>query len=215
MSFGSMLDVGIGLAFVFVLLSTMASAIQEMIATVLSMRGKIMQDMITQMLDHAPTPAPGTQGTTQVMPAIGPQGTPPETLSDRVLGHPLIAGLGTPNLPGWLHRLIGSSKSPSYIPAANFTTALIETLRTGHDDALVASTQVKNAVALLPANHPLRRTLQAFMTEAQGDFGTFRTRVQSWFDDSMDRAGGARFVVSCRFARGPGMRFRVRDTLRT
>ena len=179
MSFGSMLDVAIGVAFIFVLLSTIASAIQEMIATVLSVRGKVMQDMIVQLLDNPATTAAG--------PAVPAQ---PEPLSRLVIGHPLVAGLSTPNLPGWLHRLIRSKSSPSYIPAANFSSALIETLRSGHDPTLAVSEQVERAVALLPAGLPLRRTLEAFITEAQGDMDLFRKKLQLWFDNSMDRASG-------------------------
>ena len=167
MSFGSMLDVAIGVAFIFVLLSTIASAIQEMIATVLSVRGKVMQDMIVQLLDNPATTAAG--------PAVPAQ---PEPLSRLVIGHPLVAGLSTPNLPGWLHRLIRSKSSPSYIPAANFSSALIETLRSGHDPTLAVSEQVERAVALLPAGLPLRRTLEAFITEAQGDMDLFRKKLR-------------------------------------
>ena len=180
MTFGSMLDVVIGVAFIFVLLSTIASAIQEMIATVLSVRGKVMQKMIVQLLDHPS----GTRA------AAAAAASPAAPVSRLVLGHPLIAGLGTPNLPGWLHRLVGSKTAPSYIPAANFASALIETLRAGHDPALTLPMQLEHAIALLPADLPLRRSLQAFLTEARGDMTVFRRKLQIWFDDSMDRASG-------------------------
>ncbi len=181
MSFGSMLDVAIGkVAFIFVLLSTIASAIQEMIATVLSMRGKVMQDMIVQLLDSPATTAAG--------PADAPQ---PEPLSRLVIGHPLVAGLSTPNLPRWLHRLIRSKNSPSYIPAANFSSALIETLRSGHDPTLAVSEQVQRAVALLPAG--LLATTHARGVHYGGTGPTWTCsgrNFQLWFDNSMDRASG-------------------------
>jgi hypothetical protein len=182
MSLGIMLDVALGLALVFVLLSTIASAIQEIIASMLSMRGKVLQDMLKQILDQQTAAAPGAG------PAAVPATAP--SLSDRVIGHPLVVGLATPNLPGWLSKLAGSAKLPSYIPAGNFATALVETLRQGHDETLAVGSQVERAIALLPDGSPVKRTLQAFIVEAKGDLDTFRTRLQTWYDDAMDRAGG-------------------------
>jgi hypothetical protein len=107
-----------------------------------------------------------------------------------VLGHPLIASLATPNLPKWLSRRLNSAKLPSYVPSGNFATALIETLREGHDETLAVGSQVSRAIALLPDNSPVKRSLQGFMIEARGDLDAFRTRVQTWYDDAMDRASG-------------------------
>lgn len=178
MSFGIMLDVGLGLAFIFVLLSTIASAIQEIIASVLSVRGKVLRDMLRQILDQRTTAAP----------AAAP--ADPTSLGERVIGHPLITGLATPNLPGWLSRWSSSVKLPSYLPAGNFSTALVETLRHGHDETLAVASQVERAISMLPEGSPVQRTLQAFIVESKGDLDTFRARVQTWYDDAMDRAGG-------------------------
>ena len=177
MSLGIMLDVALGLAMIFVILSTIASAIQEIIASVLSTRGKVLLGMLRQILDHQPAAAPAGQDT-----AV--------TLSDRVFGHPLIGALATVNLPGWLSRWTSSVKLPSYIPAGNFATALVETLREGHDQSLAVASQVERAITLLPDGSPVKRTLQAFIVEAKGDLDTFRTRLQTWYDDAMDRAAG-------------------------
>jgi hypothetical protein len=186
MTLGAVLDVAFGLSFTFALLAIIASSIQEIIASVLSTRGKVLQSMMVQILSHQPT-QPGVAAA--VPAAVAPPGGAPD-LATRVLGHPLIASLGTPNLPAWLSRWLNSAKLPSYVPSGNFATALIETLREGHDDTLAVSSQVSRAIALLPDNSPVKRSLQGFIIEAKGDLDAFRARVQAWYDDAMDRASG-------------------------
>ena len=189
-----MLDVAFGLAFVFALLAIIASSIQEMIASVLATRGKVLQGMMVQILSHQPAqaPQPGQPEPpgAPAAPAAAPPPPPAPSLATRVLGHPLIASLATPNLPAWLSNLLNSAKLPSYVPSGNFATALIETLREGHDETLAVGSQVSRAIALLPDNSPVKRSLQGFMIEARGDLDAFRTRVQTWYDDAMDRASG-------------------------
>ena len=194
MTLGPVLDVAFGLAFVFALLAIIASSIQEMIASVLATRGKVLQGMMVQILSHQPAqaPQPGQPEPpgAPAAPAAAPPPPPAPSLATRVLGHPLIASLATPNLPAWLSNLLNSAKLPSYVPSGNFATALIETLREGHDETLAVGSQVSRAIALLPDNSPVKRSLQGFMIEARGDLDAFRTRVQTWYNDAMDRASG-------------------------
>ncbi len=116
MALGTVLDVAIGIVFFFALMAIIASAVQEIFASVLSTRGKVLQDMLGQILSHQPDPPN--------MPVADAT-----DLATKVLGHPLIAKLATPNLPAWLSSRIGSTILPSYILSANFATALIEALR--------------------------------------------------------------------------------------
>jgi hypothetical protein len=89
------------------------------------------------------------------------------------------------------HALIqagSGSRRPSYIAARNFSSALLDVLTRG--SASPAIVAVKNTVAALPAGKT-QDTLLALVTEAGGDMDKLRARVESWFDDAMDRVSGS------------------------
>jgi hypothetical protein len=90
-----------------------------------------------------------------------------------VLTHPLLKG--TP------------SRLPSYVPSRDFSTALLELLRDG--SARPAFSQVEHSVAALPEGD-IKRILTAFIREAAGDMDKLRARIETWFDDAMDRLSG-------------------------
>jgi hypothetical protein len=175
----SVLDVAFGITFFFALLALVASSIQEIIAAVLSTRGKVLQQMLIQILADAPV---------QTAPPAAPSQV--ADLAARVIAHPLISGVATANLPAWLSRRLNSVQLPSYVPSGNFATALIETLRAGHDETLAVGSQISRAIALLPETSPVKRVLQGFAVETKGDLDALRARIQLWYDDAMDRASG-------------------------
>lgn len=90
-----------------------------------------------------------------------------------VLTHPLLKG--TP------------STLPSYVPSHDFSTALLELLRDGSTNP--AFSQIERTVAALP-DGDIKRILTAFIQDAAGDLDRLRTRIETWFDDSMDRLSG-------------------------
>jgi hypothetical protein len=106
----------------------------------------------------------------------GAQATPADQTLQRVLSvqsHPLMRG--TP------------SAVPSYVPANNFSMALLETLRDSSKAPLF--TQAERTISALP-DGDLKKTLSLFVESAGGDLDAFRTQLEQWFDDAMDRVAG-------------------------
>jgi hypothetical protein len=87
--------------------------------------------------------------------------------------HPLLTG--TP------------SSLPSYVPARNFAAALLGLLQDG--SANPSFDQVRAMIGKLP-DGDLKNTLQSFISAGANDIDKLRTRIENWFDDSMDRLSG-------------------------
>src|SRR5262249_18497029 len=102
------LDVAIGLAFIYLLLALICTAINEWISTIFRLRAKTLKRAVRRLVD-APSEAQGLRA--RIRRTNGP------TLSDRVLTHPLI-------------RSISDYRGmPSYIPATRFAAALKATIQ--------------------------------------------------------------------------------------
>jgi hypothetical protein len=102
---GSVLDVVIGLAVVFLLFSVLCSAIQESIAWALDLRARTLQAGIVALLDHPDA----------------------KTLAHDLFDHGIMKGLAACAVPpaGGSGRL----QVPSYVPAHLFVSALLGVLR--------------------------------------------------------------------------------------
>jgi len=103
----------------------------------------------------------------------GPPVTDAEARILSVTAHPLLRG--TP------------ASLPSYVPANNFSLALLDVLRDGSDAPVFS--QIERTVDALPAGD-LKRILSTYLREAEGDLDEFRSRIETWFDDAMDRLSG-------------------------
>jgi hypothetical protein len=109
---------------------------------------------------------------------------------------------------------------PSYIPSHTFSTALIDILKpkeapvpkpdTPDADALPLSqlaaqwarrrltadaprdelAELRASIEQLPASFRARDALLALIDEAQGNLDTFKSKVETWFDDAMERVTG-------------------------
>jgi hypothetical protein len=173
MSLGAVLDVAIGLALIYLLLGLVASALQETYAALLKRRGAKLRDSIIALL--------AGKGTDDRV-ALG--------VAKSVFGHALVKG-------------IGSNGLPSYVPARNFATAVLDVLSSGSKAPLF--TQLESSVAALPADMPARESFGALLRQAGGDVDTFRTGVETWYNDAMDRLSGDYKRWSHYFALGFGL----------
>jgi hypothetical protein len=159
--FGSeILDVAIGLIFIYLTLSLAVTAANEMLAAWFKRRAWMLRKGIINLLDT----------TADV---------------DKLFNHPLIRGLSQPrgrwsNVPvlGWLF-----AEGPSYIPSRTFAIALL-------DQMFPVTNGQRTVPAPVPSMTPLQYTLSVLYQEAKGNDEQFKANVEVWFNDSMERVSG-------------------------
>lgn len=175
----TIVDVAIGVSFLYLLLSLLVTTGQELLASVMRTRAKTLYASIADMLG-----GPGLAKELYEHPLL-------RNLSDRV---PRLNHLG---MPGWVGRGL-----PSYIPAKTFALALIDVLRSKEtaSQALGISNVLSRAdevAAQLPDAHPLKRTLNLLLgdlktlSDATDERATAASeRLENWFNERMARTSG-------------------------
>src|SRR4051794_5424700 len=124
------LDVAIGLAFLFFLLSTVCSIIQEAISAFFGWRAKTLEDALARMLGDKKVQTRVSRGLNKVKAAV--RRRPPEEsaatkavlpgdLASQVLGHWAITGLVQNPSSRWRRR-----RRPSYLPPDVVSLAVSE-----------------------------------------------------------------------------------------
>jgi hypothetical protein len=91
----------------------------------------------------------------------------------------------------------GTLRNPQYLSSKIFLRALVDTLL---PDAVDPNTtppptdsvlvQLHKAVYGLPCDPPLKRSLLALITQAEGDLSKFEASVENWYDAQMARISG-------------------------
>lgn len=184
--FGSKaLELAISLALFFMLVSLICSAAREMIEAVMKTRAMDLERALRELL-------------------ADPQGAGPVK---QLFGHPMIAGLfrgtyeqvdeaggtgATRNL-SWSQR----RQLPSYIPAGQFSAALVDLITRGAGETPYAPARPQGPVDLARlradaarlADPVLRRAILA-ATDGATTLDDAKLRLEAWFNGSMDRAAG-------------------------
>ncbi len=183
-----LIGVATGLMFVYLIAALIISSINELIAGVFLWRGTYLRKGIAVLLSNGTGTSFSWDGVTDWLRAHFTQKAPANPLSviestpaaiaaqqrlRAVLDHPLLRG--TP------------SGLPSYVPARDFSAALLNLLRDGSDNP--AFTQVEHTIEALP-DGDVKRILTTFIHDAGGDLDKLRARIETWFDDAMDRLSG-------------------------
>ncbi len=194
MQLGVMVDLLIGLGLIYFLLSLIATCAQEIVAGVFAWRGTYLSKGIDVILDNSGSAALRFDGLRDWLTA---HFTPRAGKTVAAAFHEKVAAGTQPPSPVLQrvldvqhHPLLRSSPTtlPSYVPARNFSTALLGALRDGSQSLLF--TQVEQTIEALPAGD-LKTTLTLFVQDSAGDIDAFRARLETWFDDAMDRMSGA------------------------
>jgi hypothetical protein len=173
------LDVALGLAFLYFLLSTICSAINEGIASVLGWRAKTLEDAIGTLLARDESKHEGAK----------------KDLASEIFDHWRIRALvRDPDSPR------RRRSRPSYLPPRAFSLAVAETLAAGPKepgdgkspwelaDAEILA-RVRTAMTSLPEGQARALVYKAAMN-ADGTLEGFRRQLETGFDDAMERASG-------------------------
>lgn len=177
----AVLDVLVGLCFVFGLFSLLVSAATEVLMTLWAQRARTLVKAIRGLL-------------------------PGDDLMRMLVQHPLVQGLGAAerdsSSSGFIAKIwqklstvsLSDGKRadfPSYLPSGVFADTLLHLLRSGGLRKGEVGREDAMAALIEDVQQPdLRTTLQALHDSALDTGIPFRLRLQQWFDDTMQRASG-------------------------
>jgi hypothetical protein len=171
------LDVAVGVIFVFLLVSLIASAIREGLEGWLKTRASHLEAGIRELLQEE------KDG---------------KGLTAQLFNHPLIyslySGDYSPRRKGRLY-LIGGGNLPTYIPSRNFALALMDMAAHGPANGAndvstpISLESLRASVKNIPSVRVQRVLLNAIDT-AQGDLQKAQANIEAWYDSAMDRVSG-------------------------
>ena len=173
------LDVAVGIVFVFLLVSLIASGIREGIEGWLKTRATHLEAGIRELLHD-------------------PKGT---GLTKQLFDHPLIynlySGRYTPRAKSKRLAFISGANLPAYIPSRNFAVALMDLAARGpvNDPNAPESSnritlQTVRANISLIQNPPVQRAILLAIDTAEGDLQKAQANLEAWYDSTMDRVSG-------------------------
>ncbi len=168
--FGSeILDVAIGLALIYLLLSIICSILDEFVARIFSMRADTLEDGIRHLLNDPKA----------------------ENVAKDIYEHPLVSRLGSKKKD---LKIVSWGGKPSYIPAKNFALALLEKSKDGAQPQNLV--ELKAVVSNIQ-NADVKRSLTSLVEAAeastvgsQKQLRQARKNVEDWFDSHMERVTG-------------------------
>ena len=168
------LDLVVGIIFVYFLLSIISSSGVEMILTGLKARAALLEEWLFKIFDK---------------PVTQPDGTT-LSLGQAIMDHCSVTALS------------GTHESTSYIDAKNFTSALLEkitfdpanpkSIAKDMDEFIDAITKTNalstefQRVLLMYANDA-KDTYRAVSQKTQSEIDLFRWKIENWYNSSMDR----------------------------
>ncbi|MCW3107651.1 MAG: hypothetical protein JWQ09_2157 [Segetibacter sp.] len=180
--FGSvMLEVAIGVIFIFLLVSVICSAIREGIEAWFKTRAAFLEHGLRELLKDKDG----------------------KGLAKSLYEHPLIYGLFSgeykpKTLKGKPGMMASGRNLPSYIPAKNFATVIMDIAARGPRTDDVSSHPASPIISLDSIrmnilnlnNQYVQRALLTAIDAAQGDLNKAQKNIEEWYDSAMDRVSG-------------------------
>jgi len=172
------LDLVIGMIFVFFMLSIISSSGVEIILTGMQARSKLLGKWLFKIFDKTVTQPDGTK----------------VALGQAIMDHCSVTVLSK------------EGKSTSYIDAKNFTSALLEKITFDPNNPKNIINNIDDFIKELDKTEVLstefQRVLLTYANEAKDQFKAvslkvaseidiFRSKIENWYDSSMDRLTGA------------------------
>jgi hypothetical protein len=207
--FGStVLDVVIGLVFVFFVFSLLVSGINEFVRKLLNTRSKVLWGSIGRMLDEGthgyregwtvkvgvePTRTAPSGDAPVGVAVVTPSGATPAA-SPGAGAVPTVQATGTSLFDQLFnHPLIarldptpkGKKSRMTHIPPRDFARAMLDILAPRDPNGAPVWDHLEQGIEQLPPG--LRSQFDVILQEAHGDIKEFRLGIESWFDSSMER----------------------------
>lgn len=158
----TILDVIIGLIFVYLLLSILCTAANEWVAAMTKRRANTLQRGLTQLLAGQPL--------------TGNAAADGNTLLDAFYKHPLI------------RTMFNGEHPPTYLSPRSFAAAVTDIISDAPDGPTAFNDLLAKVNALPPGD--VKTSLQALLRHADNDVNKARFAIEGWFNDAMDRVSG-------------------------
>jgi hypothetical protein len=157
----TVLDVAIGLIFIYLLLAIICTAANEWLAAMTKTRAKFLKKGLIQLLDNQPTKDDSS----------------PNGFIKAFYKHPLVTGM------------MKDGKHPAYLSARTFV-AVVTDILTDHSSEDVALADLGKAAAAIPEGD-VKKVITAVVKHASRDPETKpQQALEAWFNDAMDRVSG-------------------------
>ena len=157
------IDVVIGLVFIYLLYSLLASLIAEIISTNLGLRAKNLHSAMNRMLNNDNV-------------IVFSNSKDKTGIVKKIYDHPEIQSLSANKI----------FSKPSVIEAGTFSRALVDTLRNGKSDAEVSD--IKEGIKSYALPGSIEEYLLNLVDEADDDLDKLRKLLSNWFNDTMSSA---------------------------
>jgi hypothetical protein len=172
-----MLDVAIGLTFVYLLLSLVSSAVREALEAWSKSRAAFLERGMLALLESS-----------------GAKNDTAHQLVESLYNHPRIYGMfeGTYVRADAARSAADARRLPSYIAASTFSDALIDTVarrcrnvpsRTNVIDRLRLGAEALD-------NESIRSVILSAINSSRGDSAAVRSAIEAWYNAGMDRVAG-------------------------
>ena len=181
------LEVAIGMAFIYLLLSLFCTAINEAIAGILGSRARNLEKGIRSLFTDGLRTKSEDDGSGTLTPAV--------SLAEAIYSHGLVQSLyrstETEKAAIWFRKI--GSHLPSYIPTHTFSSVLLDMLFPG--DTVASGDQPKNLTIMLAELDKLpeskgKEAMVTLVKQAGGNMAATRRAIEGWYNDGMDRAAG-------------------------
>ncbi len=174
--FGStVLEIAVGLVFIYLVLSLVCTSVNEYIAQMLGLRAENLYNAIHGLFD-------------------GPDA---ERIAEDIYHHSMILKLGqkTNKIRSTSDGDVNVRKKPSYIPAATFSSALTDLIGLVEPNGTDNTVDAKLFETVLVAGEKtydkqILSALEPLIKSANGNLDTARRNIEKWYDDAMERATG-------------------------